>query len=71
MKDLYTDMEFDDIPSEVRVARVEVGSGENEKVFFVTSRKALDALQKEYGSYQATIVRDGQAPWDSEKQGFI
>lgn len=77
-KDLYTSDEFDEIPLGVRVLEVKVGPDCHRKgrkadplVFFCTSRAALDQIEKKYGSYNATVVRDGHAPWDSVKQGII
>lgn len=73
MSNLYTPEEFDDIPVEARVLEVVIkrAKGTEPVVFFVTSRAALDLVGEKYGSYEATVVRDGAAPWDSEKMGII
>jgi hypothetical protein len=77
-KDLYQADEFDDIPPGVRVLEVKVGPDCHRKgpkadppVFYCTSRAALERLEKKYGMYDATIIRIGDVPWDSEKQGII
>jgi hypothetical protein len=76
MRDLYAPEEFDAIPAEARVLEVVVkwkAKAEMERpvVFLVTSRAALDMIGKRYGSYEATVVRDGTSPWDSQKSGII
>ena len=78
MKDLFTNEEFDLIPLGIRVLEVKVGPDCHKKggkanpvVFYCTSRAALDRLEEKYGSYNATVFRDGDAPWDSVKQGII
>jgi hypothetical protein len=77
-KDLYKPQEFDEIPQGIRVLEVKVGPDCHKKgrkanppVFYCTSRSALDKLSKKYGTYDATVVRAGDGPWDSERQGII